>query len=217
MKVIGAGFGRTGTASLQSALEQLLGGACYHMKALIMRPDHLRAWHDFATGTTPRMDWQRLLSGYEACADFPACLFYRQLMDVFPGAKVVLTVRDAESWWKSFSLLLKTVNRARWLRFFGPRLHMLIEFADRIIVQDAFGGSLEKDHCIQAYERHNSEVRAAVPEGRLLEFDVRQGWEPLCSFLSVPVPQTGFPHMNAGDETLRKLFRRTVLKGLMHR
>lgn len=217
MQVIGAGFGRTGTTSLQSALEQILGSPCYHMTAIIKNPDHLRAWHSFATGATARMDWATLMKGYAACVDFPACLFYRQLMETFPEAQVILTVRDSESWWRSFSMLLRTVNSARWLRFFGLRLRMLIEFADRIIVQEAFSGSLEKERCIAAYEQHIRDVREHVPAGRLLEFDVRQGWEPLCEFLSVPVPQNPFPHMNTGDRALQKLFRRTVLKALMRR
>jgi hypothetical protein len=217
MQIIGAGFGRTGTSSLQQALEKLLGGPCYHMTAVIRQPEHLRAWYAFATGGTACMDWQKLMEGYAACVDFPACLYYRELMATFPQAKVILTLRDSESWWRSFSLLLKTVNSARWLRFFGPRLRMLIGFADRIIVRDAFGGSLEKERCIEAYERHIRQVRAEVPESRLLEFDVRQGWEPLCAFLGAPVPQCPFPHRNAGDAVLKKLFRRTVADSFLRR
>jgi hypothetical protein len=217
MKVIGAGFGRTGTSSLQSALEEILGGECYHMMTISRRPDHLRAWHDFALGKTPEMDWKGLFKDYVACVDFPVCMFYRELMEVFPDAKVILTVRDPQSWWRSFNVLMSIVSKARWLRFFGPNLRRNIEFSDKLVTENTFGGRLEKENCIKVFERHNQEVRESVPEERLLEFDVTQGWEPLCEFLNLPIPEKKFPHLNAGGKTLRKLYRQTVLKGFVQR
>jgi hypothetical protein len=211
LKIIGAGFGRTGTSSLQVALEELLGGQCYHMKEVMMQPAHLQAWHEFAVGKTSRMDWEWLFSDYTATVDCPVCMYYDELMEVFPDARVVLTVRDPQQWWKSFNRLMSTVNKARLFCFLVPKLRKIAQFTDKIIIQDVFGGRLEKEHCISIFERHNDTVRKVVPEDRLLEYDVRQGWKPLCEFLGVPVPAKKFPHLNAGKRALYKLFGQTVL------
>jgi hypothetical protein len=212
MKVIGAGFGRTGTSSLQAALEELLGGPCYHMKSVLLQHDHLQAWHNFATGAAAEMDWKHLLHGYAAAVDFPVCMYYRELMELFPDAKVVLTLKDPLQWWESFSRMQALVNKARLLRFCIPKLRTIAQFTDKVVIQDVFGGRLEKENCIEVYTRHNEEVRAAVPRERLLEFDVQQGWEPLCRFLQVPVPAKPFPCLNAGIDPLRALLRKTLLR-----
>ena len=213
MRVIGAGFGRTGTSSLQSALEELLGGKCYHMKDVMVYPDHLRAWHDFAVGKTSEMDWERLLAGYAAAVDFPVCVYYEELMEIFPEAKVILTVRDGQSWWKSFNRLMSIVDKVRFLCFLLPKLRKISQFTDKIIIQNVFGGRLEQEHCIGIFERHNEAVRARVPKDRLLEYDVKQGWEPLCGFLEAPIPDKPFPHLNVGKRSLYKLFGQTALTG----
>lgn len=89
MKVVGAGFGRTGTSSLQAAPEELLDGKCYHMKSVLLQPEHLQVWHDFAAGKMPRMNWKRLFQGYVAAVDFPVCMYYKELITIFPDARVV--------------------------------------------------------------------------------------------------------------------------------
>ena len=211
MHVIGAGFGRTGTASLKNALERLLGGPCYHMTTLISRPDHVQAWADFAAGRRP-MNWHQLLAGHVAAVDFPVCIYYRQLLEVFPEARVVLTLRDPNKWWNSFSRLLTTVNRVRWMRHLSPRLRLLVEFADIIITRNTFDSRLEREHCIHIFERHNAAVRALVPAERLLAFDIADGWEPLCAFLQLPVPAEPFPHEHAGRIPLRQTLRRMLLR-----
>ena len=155
LKIIGAGFGRTGTSSLQVALEELLGGKCYHMKEVMLQAEHLQAWHEFAVGETSRMDWEWLLEGYTATVDCPVCLYYDELMEVFPEARVVLTVRDPQQWWKSFNRLMSTVNKARLLCFLVPKLRTIAQFTDKIIIKDVFGGSLGKDHCISILSSRN--------------------------------------------------------------
>jgi hypothetical protein len=213
MEAIGAGFGRTGTSSLQAALEELLGGKCYHMKDIMMHPAQLKAWHEFALGKTSKMDWERLFAGYVAIVDCPVCIYYKEIMGIFPEAKIILTVRDSQSWWKSFNSLMSLVNKARLLRFLVPKLRKLSQFADKIIIENVFGGRMEKENCINIFERHNQEVRELVPKGRLLEYDVTQGWKPLCDFLGVAIPKKPFPHLNAGKRSLYKLFGQSVLKG----
>ena len=217
LKIIGAGFGRTGTSSLQVALEELLGGKCYHMKEVMLQAEHLQAWHEFAVGKRSTMDWGWLLEGYTATVDCTVCIYYDELMEVFPEARVILTIRDPQQWWKSFNRLMGTVHKARLLCFLVPKLRKIAQFTDKIIIQDVFGGRLEKDHCISIFERHNDTVRKVVPKDRLLEYDVRQGWGPLCDFLGVPVPEKPFPHLNAGKRALYKLFGQTVLGGFRRR
>lgn len=215
MKVIGAGFGRTGTSSLQAALEELLGGPCYHMKSVLLQDDHLQAWHNFATGKTAEMDWEHLFHGYVAAVDFPVCIYYSGIMEKFPDAKIVLTLKGPLQWWESFSRMQGLINKTRLLCFCVPKLRTIAQFTDKIIIQDVFGGRLEKENCIEVYKRHNEEVRAAVPQERLLEFDVQQGWAPLCRFLQVPVPAKPFPYLNAGIEPLRQLFKKTLLRWVL--
>jgi hypothetical protein len=216
-KVIGAGFGRTGTSSLQVALEELLGGKCYHMKDIMLQPAQLQAWHDFAVGKTPVMDWKRLFAGYTAAVDCPVCMYYEELMEAFPEARVILTVRDPQHWWKSFNRLMSIVDKARLLRFLAPKLRKVARFTDKIIIQDVFEGRMEKEHCIRIFEMHNNRVRKVVPKDRLLEYNITQGWEPLCKFLKVPIPETPFPHLNAGKRSLYKLFGKTLFNDFMSR
>lgn len=217
IKVIGAGFGRTGTSSLQAALEELLGGKCYHMKEIMQRSAHLHAWHDFATGKTSAMDWKWLFADYSATVDCPVCMYYRELMEVFPEAKVVLTVRDPEQWWKSFNRLMSMVNKARLLCFLVPKLRTIAQFTDKIVIENVFGGRMEKEHCIKIFKRHNETVCSVVPRDRLLVYDVRQGWEPLCTFLDVPIPGKPFPHLNVGRRSLYRLFGASLLRGVRGR
>jgi hypothetical protein len=200
MKIIGAGFGRTGTASLQQAFEHL-GYPCYHMQEVMSayRRGHVEQWDAAVTGHD--INWQALFSGYEATVDFPACVFYRELMEAFPDALVVLSVRDPQRWWASYSKLLGLVSKTRlfnfvpmFRRFGAMNLHM---------IDYVFGGSMDKDVCIARYKQHIDEVKATVPEDRLLVYSVTEGWEPLCRFLGHSLPAIPFPHANAGVGELR--------------
>jgi hypothetical protein len=203
MKIIGAGYGRTGTVSIQQAFEHL-GYPCYHMQEVMKAYDrgHVAQW-DAALGGA-RTDWHALFAGYEATVDFPACVFYRELMEAFPDALVVLSVRDPERWWASQSKLLRLVSKATWFNF----VPMFKKFSTMNIhlLEYVFGGSLEtltKDDYIAQYLRHIDEVKATVPADRLLVYSVTEGWEPLCRFLGHPVPDKPFPHANSGIAELR--------------
>jgi hypothetical protein len=203
MQVIGAGFGRTGTMSMQAALN-LLGYRCYHMKEITERPGHLQAWHDFVSGRAP-MDWKTLFQSYEATVDFPACVYYRELLREFPNAKVVLTVRDQERWFQSFLTLQETTDRFRVFRFV-PRVRRFLNFVD-LLLGKVFDHPRDHDQCIDVFNRHNQEVQKHVPADRLLVFRVQDGWDPLCKFLGCEVPGSPFPHLNEGKETLEALAR----------
>jgi hypothetical protein len=203
MKIIGAGYGRTGTASLQQAFEHL-GYPCYHMQEVMKAYDrgHIEQWD--AALSSHDINWQKLFAGYEATVDFPACIFYRELMDAFPDALVVLSIRDPERWWNSYSKLLGLVSKATLFNF----VPMFAKFSamNTHLMDYVFGGSLgtlTKDDYIAQYLRHIEEVKATVPEERLLVYSVTEGWEPLCQFLGHPVPARPFPHANAGIAELR--------------
>lgn len=208
LDVIGAGFGRTGTLSLKLALEQLGFNPCYHMSEVAApRPGyndgHLNAWHDFAV-TGKAMDWRWLLKGYRACVDFPTCIYYRELMEVFPRARVVLTTRDPDRWFKSWATLWSAVDvvndsaRVIHAQKFFP-------FVEALLRKKRFGGEIERQSSIAAFNAHIEQVKSAVPAERLLVFNVEQGWRPLCKFLAVGIPDGPFPHANEGDGMLDKL------------
>ncbi|MEU4802848.1 sulfotransferase family protein [Actinosynnema sp. NPDC023587] len=197
MKVIGVGFGRTGTLSVKAALEELGFGPCYHMVTAVERPEHLRLWNAAHRGD--RVDWDQVFAGFESTVDWPACDFRPELVERYPDAKVVLTVRDPERWYDSFAdTLVPLWTEDSAVAATAPERYREYFRLVRGIATRTFGGRLEdKAHVVEVYRRHNDEVRAAVPADRLLVHEVKDGWEPLCRFLGVPVP-TGreFPHLN---------------------
>ena len=201
LAVIGAGFGRTGTTSLKRALELLGFGPCYHMQTVMTRPGHARFWLRAKAG---RGDFRGGLRGYRSAIDWPACEFYRELLEAYPDAKVILTVRDAESWYRSVRETLWTIARAYpW--WFPPAIGRM---QDAIIWNGRFQGRFEQpEFATQMFIEHAAAVIREVPADRLLVYDVAQGWAPLCTFLGVPVPQgITFPRRND-----RRVFRRIVL------
>ena len=197
LQVIGAGFGRTGTRSLKVALEALGFGKCYHMEEVIKHPAHLNHWIEAAeSGST---DWEALFKDYQSAVDWPASAYYKTLMAAYPDAKVILTVRDPESWYESISTTLYPLDQkySRYLQWFPPG-RRFIQTVNTIIWEGIFQNRLEeKDFAIQVFKEHIEEVKRAVPPERLLIFDAKQGWQPLCAFLGVPVPtDRPFPHVN---------------------
>ena len=204
MRVIGAGFGRTGTLSLKSALEELAFGPTYHMQEIMRRPSHIERWHRFAL--TGHADWDALFSGFDSGVDYPVCCVWEELAAHFPDAKVVLTVRDPERWWTSTASTIYGFRTAfaGWLQHLVPVVGHFVEMIDRLIWDGLFDGRfLDQHHAIHVYEEHIDRVRDTCPPERLLVFDVAEGWEPLCAFLNVPVPARPFPHLNDAKVTRR--------------
>jgi hypothetical protein len=196
LKVVGAGVGRTGTLSLKVALERLLGAPCYHMAEVFSHQDHVVLWRDAARGKMP--DWAALMHGFEAAVDWPAAAFWPELTKAFPDALVLLSVRDANAWWKSANgTIFPATSRAPselW----------------RSMVEEMFSNRFtseihDRDAAVAAYERHNARVRAEVPASRLLEWSPGDGWEPICRALGVPVPDEEFPHTNTTEQFLARI------------
>lgn len=207
MKVIGAGFGRTGTTSTKSALEQL-GMPCYHMIEVFAHLDHVQVWRDAKAGRP--VSWPAVFANYEAAVDWPSCTFYEQQMLAYPDAKVILTVRDPEKWHRSSMDTIYAVGSILpdWLRFHIPRIGPLNRMLEEIIWGGTFGGRFaDKAHAIAVYEQHIAEVQRRVPPERLLVFDVKDGWGPLCAFLGIPAPDKPFPHLNDTAE-FQRIIRR---------
>jgi hypothetical protein len=206
VKVIGAGFGRTGTLSLKRALEQLGFGPTYHMEEVVKRPSHVRQWHRFATDGVA--DWDRLFAGFGSGVDFPVSCVWRELAEHYPDAKVVLTVRDPERWWESTATTIYGFRDAfpTWFRRLVPLTQQFRDMTDRLVWNGIFDGRLlDRDHAVSVFERHVAEVQAALPPDRLLTFDVAEGWEPLCDFLGVPAPSTPFPKLNDAATIRRRV------------
>lgn len=193
LKVIGAGLGRTATFSLKFALEHLGFGPCYHMSEVFAGARrNVPLWLDVIRG---KPDWDAIFAGYQSTTDYPACTYWRELADCYPDAKVVLTVRDADSWFESVSETIFSEKMQGTL--VGTPLGDMM----RGVIFEAFGGR-EKDRAFMTdwFARRNQQVIDALPADRLLVFSPKQGWGPLCTFLDVPVPEAPFPRVNSRDE-----------------
>jgi hypothetical protein len=87
--------------SLKLALEQLDLGPCHHGDEVFANPEQLPAWAAAVNGGA--VDWDAVYAGYESTADWPGASFWQPLADHYPDAKVILTLRETESWWQSYS------------------------------------------------------------------------------------------------------------------
>jgi hypothetical protein len=192
LKVIGAGLGRTGTLSIKLALEQLGFGPCYHMVELFMNPAHAPLWLRAAEGDP---DWATIFRGYGSTVDYPGCSFWRELMQFYPNAKVLLSTRDPNAWFESTQATIFSPGTIQFTEG-GP----LKEFFDRTVLGE-FGERIhDREFMIDRFVRHNAEVERAVAPERLLVYQARQGWGPLCSFLGVPVPDKPYPRENTREQ-----------------
>jgi hypothetical protein len=209
--VICAGFGRTGTSSLKGALEHLLGGPCFHFEELFKHAQQRRAWAALAQGG-PEPDWHTLYEGYQAVVDFPSCAYWEELARAFPDALILLSVREPDSWARSWMGLWRYLKFFRLLRFL-PFVRDIVVVLDRVIAERTFGGRMDRDGLIAAFRTHNAQVQATISPGRLLVYRVQEGWGPLCEALGVPVPDVPFPRHNPGNAPLIRRMVARLLGG----
>jgi Sulfotransferase domain len=203
LEVIGVGFGRTGTLSLKLALERLGRGPCHHMIELIDDPGQQEMWARVAAGDPP--DWNRLYRGYRATVDWPGVRFWRELTSRFPEAKVILTVRDPRAWYRSVS---ESIYRVSAMPVDDPLTDARRQIVSRFVWEGEFGGRFtDAEYAMKVFTEHNDAVRREIPPGRLLEYEISQGWRPLCDFLGVPVPDAPFPHSNDQREFAERVAR----------
>lgn len=199
LRVIGSGLGRTGTKSLQSALAMLGFDPCHHMVEVFGRPDHLAHWVEAGAG---RPKWDAVFEGYEAAVDYPAASFWRELAAYYPEAKIIHTLRDPDEWFESTQATIFTPN--------SPALREMAEGESLMgAFFRAFIGPLQahlhdRAYMTEYFQRHTEAVRDAAPPERLLVYDIRQGWAPLCAFLGVDVPDAAFPAENSRAEFISR-------------
>jgi len=193
LKVIGAGLGRTATLSMKFALEHLGLGPCYHMSEVFAGGRrNVPLWLDVVRG---KPNWDAVFEGYHSTTDYPACTYWRELAAYYPRAKVILTVRDADTWFESVSETIFSEKMQGSL--VGSPVGAMMEG----VIFNALGGRV-KDRAFMTdwFVRRNQQVIDALPPERLLVFSPKQGWEPLCAFLGVRVPTEPFPRVNSRDE-----------------
>jgi hypothetical protein len=213
IKVIGAGLPRTGTLTQKMALEQLGFGPCYHWVNVLADLDQVELWNRALDGGSP---WEEAFAGHASTTDWPGGYFYRELMEAYPQAKVLLSVRDPQKWERSFrdtivgmchgESLMRLLASAR--GEIDPRWHRYLELVDRMFwgPQGTFSdGYAEPAQLIEQMHRHHDEVKRTVPADRLLVWEVGEGWEPLCEFLEVDVPAEPLPHANDRDTFLERV------------
>jgi len=193
LQVIGAGYGRTGTLTLKTALEMLGLGPCHHMLEVMGNPAQVEFWNRAAAGEP--VDWEEVYKDYHSTVDWPGCSFYAELAERYRDAKVILSTRDPDRWYESMAETILKGMIEQGLETQVPRDNPMY-FGTALIAERAFNFDYSRDGARTAIERHNAEVRATIPAARLLEFEVSEGWEPLCAFLGVPVPHQPFPRAN---------------------
>src|SRR6185437_14454807 len=182
LKVVGSGLGRTGTKSLQSALNMLGVGPCHHMVEVFAHPESRFLWMDAAAG---KPDWDAIFDGYQSMVDYPGAHHWRAIAAHYPDAKVLHTVRDPDQWFESTQATIfapdgPTAKPGPFSPFFAA---FMTEY----------------------FRRHTEEVKRSIAPERLLVYRVGEGWDPLCEFLGVPVPQDPFPSENSRAEFIARL------------
>lgn len=198
LEVIGAGFGRTGTNSLKIALEHLGFGPCHHMFEIRDNPERLPDWEALARGE--RVDWDSVFFGYRSQVDWPGARYWRELAAQYPNAKVILTVRDPDEWFDSTQATVVPFLSARG-KHPSEHVNAIAEMGYELVTRQVFEERMsEREHAIRIFKRHMAEVQAEIPAGRLLTFDLRDGWQPLCAFLGVSVPDIPFPKTNSSKQ-----------------
>lgn len=199
LNIIGAGFGRTGTQSLKRAIEALGFGPCHHMYEVRRSPRQIALWSDIAAGGAA--DWDAVFDGYGSQVDWPASAYWRETAAHFPQAKVILSLRDPADWYESMMQTIVPSSTIGAESDPDPDGRAGSEIIRRIVLEGLFEGRIsDRAFAISRFERHLSEVTETIPADRLLVFDVREGWGPLCDFLGCDRPDMAFPSGNSISE-----------------
>lgn len=217
LQVVGVGYGRTGTYSLTLALDEL-GYKTLHTQHMYETPEILDMWNqeiftpsiESGIAELGHPDFDLISSkGFTATADLPMSLYFEQLVDRYPDCKFILTTRQSsEVWFKSWDMLTKTITQPtryfRWMSHADTINRYYRWLFARINDDDSYLSvplplpDQNKERAIASYEEHNRRVREVIPEDRLLEYNVKQGWEPLCEFLEIGnCPTSPFPNTNS--------------------
>ena len=205
LKVIGAGFGRTGTLSMKAALEQLGYVKCHHMLEVFPSNRQLNCWYAIGAGEQP--DWDDVFDGFQASVDFPSAGYWRELSAHYPEARVILTTRSFDSWYESARETIYPVSKKipGWMKIV-PKVRKIKEMTYSTIWDRLFDDRFEdKEYARKVFEQHEADVKAEIPAERLLIFHPREGWEPLCAFLGQPIPDMPFPNVNDRNDFRKRV------------
>ena len=196
IQLIGAGVGRTGTMSLKLAINRLGLGPCHHMDAVLHgMPVHVPLWSAALNGQS---DWEAIYSGFNSAVDWPTAGFFRELVVAYPSAKFVLTRRSPESWADSFGATIYKVLAEKDQA--PPEMKDWLEMVSGVVAHTGFPPGMDRDGLMSAFVAHNEAVKNVIPASRLLVYQVKEGWGPLCDFLGVPAPSEPFPRTNDREE-----------------
>ncbi len=194
LQVIGAGLGRTGTHSLAYALDKLGFDPCYTIMDIDKNIAHTKLWLEALEGNA--VAWDNLFQNYRSAVEWPTVSFLSPILAQFPQAKVILTRRDPESWYESAAATIFPSLEAT-ARHPDPEIRQRTALKRHLILDKLFAGRYwEKAYAIQVYQDHIQAVENLVPTERLLHFNVKEGWLPLCLFLGVETPHEPFPRQN---------------------
>lgn len=220
IQVIGAGMARTGTMSLKYALENLGYNQCFHMVELLKNPDRLKYIKELEK--KGKTDFEALFKGFQATVDNPMSLYYRELLEQYPDAKVILTIREENAWYDSvFNTLYRVTPKGpkdifRMIKgtIFSKdmrRLAPVFMNNDKILWNGFFKGKFDdKTAAIKAYHKHNEAVQKFVPSDQLLVMQIQEGWQPICDFLGKEVPNQPFPNKNKQAQLNEKIDKLVV-------
>jgi hypothetical protein len=198
LQIIGAGLGRTGTMTLKLALEKLGFGPCHHMTEILDHPEQLPFWNRAADGES--MNWEEVYRDYRSTTDWPGASFALELADYYPEAKVILSTRDPQRWYESMrDTIIKSMGGMELTGRDVVQDHPM-RFGQMLIAHRALGCDFSEANVIAALERHNAKVTSRIPAERLLVHDSSEGWEPLCRFLGVAIPDEPFPRTNSRED-----------------
>ena len=198
LRVLGTAWGRTGTLSAKVALERLGLGPCYHMLEVFrVHPEHKEAWIDAARGVS--VNWEHLFAGYQSAVDWPACVFWPELIEEYPDMQVVQVLRDPQRWYESYDATIRAgIPTTR-----PPSEDATDTMMYEVIFKRSFSRALGRSELIRAYEAHIERVRETVDPSRLLMWSLTEGWAPLCDFLDLPEPSEPIPHVNDREDFFR--------------
>ena len=206
MKVIGVGFGRSGTMSIKQAIEDLGAGPCFHMIDLIRNSDKVPAWHDAAV--KGNVDFDAMFAGYDATIDWPGCTFWRELLEAYPDAPVLFNYRDFDGWYRSMTNTVWALRQAAQKGELKPDASRpqpspeLWQVIGTLIWERDLEGKFDDEAAARKiYEGRIETIRSEVPADRLTEFELGSaGWPEICGMLGVEEPDHEFPHLHETNE-----------------
>ncbi|XP_077968547.1 uncharacterized protein LOC144422694 [Styela clava] len=220
MKLICAGLPKTGTKTIAEAL-RILGYNVHDVFEQFMKDREL--WDKIVNNTVTTEDYQRVLGDVDAVMDWPAVAVWEQIMDAFPDAKVILMVRSSEDeWYKSMKrhsgIINKyvptneTIQQILFGLVSGPVASQFYKLETAFCsaclgIPRMYGSVVTETFLRSRYRQHNSYVKSTCPKGKLLIYNVKEGWEPLCQFLNREIPDQTFPKVNVKGDLTRKMVK----------